>query len=155
MSHSDTLPGISTDPPRSTAQRKSDVLALLEEERHVWVSTAGPDGPHLVPLAYIWDGTWLVMATQSKNRTVRNLLHSPRARLALGAATDVVLLDGEIEIVEPGDAQARDLGAGLPLDPARGAGRVWLVFIPSRIMTWRHRGEIAGRTVMADSQWLA
>jgi hypothetical protein len=129
---------------------------MLARERHVWIATGGEDGAHLVPLACAWDGRRLVMATQRGHRTVRNILSQRRTRAALGTVTDVVLMDGETEVIAPQDVTDKESAILelLPMDPAKGDGRVYLFFTPRRIQTWRHRGEIADRTVMAQGRWL-
>jgi hypothetical protein len=142
-------------PARSTAQRRADVLAMLEGEEHVWIATGGRR-VHLIPLACAWDGRRLVMATNSNNRTVRNLYIQPRTRIALGTPKDVVLMDGDTEVLTPVDITDEDSAilAALPLDPTRASGRVCLSFVPDRILTWRDRGEIADRVVMDCGKWL-
>jgi hypothetical protein len=157
MTEASTVRGFSGTPPRTTGQRKADVLALLERERHAWVSTSGAHGPHLVPLGCAWDGQRLVMATHRDNRTVRNLQANAIARVALGTVTDVVLIDGETEVLAGPDATHCDPAvlAKLPMDPRRGGDRVFLLLTPVRILTWRHRGELTDRTVMRHGQWLA
>jgi Pyridoxamine 5'-phosphate oxidase len=149
--------GTATAPSRSRQQRKADVLALLAKGRHLWIATAGPAGPHLVPLLYAWDGRQLVMATHSGHRTAVNLSGKGCARVALGTATDVVLIDGEVSLVTP-DAVPGDKAEFLLSRLPVGAGvsdRRYLFLIPTRILAWRHRGELAERTVMARGEWLA
>jgi hypothetical protein len=143
-------------PARPVSQRKADVLAMLEREEHVWIATGGARA-HLIPLACVWDGRRLIMATSSRNRTVRNVTAQSRTRIALGTPKDVVLMDGDTEVVAPADISAADASilSALPLDPNRADGRVCLSFVPDRIMTWRDRGEIKDRLIMADGQWLA
>jgi hypothetical protein len=157
MAEVSTLRGAATGPARPAQQRRSDVVALLERERHAWIATAGPGGAHLVPLGCAWDGGRLVMATHASHRTVSNLRHQSRARIALGTATDVVLIDGEVEIVGTEALPPTDSAvlARLPMDPRQGDDRVYLFFTPRRIMTWRNRGELAERTIMSAGRWLA
>lgn len=157
MTEVSSVRGFSDAPPRTLAQRKSDVLLLLGRAGHAWVATSGEHGAHLVPLGCAWDGQRLVMATHRGNRTVRNLRNRPTARVALGTVTDVVLIDCETAVLEPVDARLLDPHtlSWLPMDPRRGGDRVFVVFTPARILTWRHRGELADRTVMKDGRWLA
>jgi hypothetical protein len=157
MSTEATVRGFSAVRPRSVDERKRDVLDLLGRERHVWLATSGTRGAHLVPLGCAWDGRRLIMATHQGNLTVRNLVLQPLARAALGSVTDVVLIDGDVTVLEPSQAAQLDGAAldALPMDPRRGGDRVFLILSPVRILTWRHRGELADRTVMAKGQWLA
>ncbi len=145
------------DPPRSPQTRRADVERLLRTENHLWLATSGQDGPHLVPLAFGWDGTRLIMMTKPGNRTAANLRADPRARASLGSTRDVVIVDGLVTIGDPADAPAetKALFARLPLNPERVPGVVALWLTPHRIQAWRHFGEMPGRTVMADGTWLA
>lgn len=97
------------------------------------------------------------MATHDRHRTVRNLRAQGLSRAALGNPADVVLIDGLVEIVPAKDApaDASALLAELPVNPSRVPGCVYLYLTPRRVLAWRHRGEIPGRTVMKDGRWLA
>ncbi|MEU5210194.1 pyridoxamine 5'-phosphate oxidase family protein [Streptomyces sp. NPDC020742] len=144
-------------PPRPLAARRADVERMLTEEHHLWLATSGQDGPHLVPLAFAWDGASCHMMTKRGSRTVANLRRTPRARASLGSTRDVVLVDGEVELTEPDEAapEVRALFARLPLNPERVPGVIALRLRPQRILAWRHMGEMPERTVMAGGRWLA
>ncbi len=148
--------GYSAQAPRLVARRRADVTAVLDNLELAWIATTGPAGPHLVPLGCAWNGTALMMATHRGNRTVRNLAHCARTRITPGNATDVVILDGTTEVVDPVRVPPADRStvARLPMNPQRAGDVVYLFFVPDRILAWRHRGEIAGRTVMAHGRWL-
>lgn len=143
--------------PRTIAQRKTDVRDRLVAEHHVWIASANEDGDtHLVPLAFVWDGTNLWMATRERNRTVRNLRRTGRARAALASTHDVVIIEGTVSFTRPTDL-APDFGAAfatLPLDPRRVPGTVCVQLTPTRILTWRSPAEMSDRTVMAHGRWL-
>jgi hypothetical protein len=99
-----------THPPRSRDQRRRDTLRRLEHDVDVWVATASRDGaPYLVPLSFDWDGSVLLLATAAATPTGRNLAATRSVRLALGETRDVVLIDGEVEVLEM-DALARSVG---------------------------------------------
>jgi hypothetical protein len=143
-------------PPRSPADRRADVERTLAQERHLWLATAGDGRPHLVPLAFVQNGDELLMISKRSNRTVANLRTNPFARASLGDPRDVVIIEGTVELAEP-DAtpeEVRALFAQLPLNPDRVPGAIAIRLRPSLIQAWRHFGEMAGRTVMADGRWL-
>jgi len=143
-------------PPRSPAERRADVERTLIKERHLWLATAGDGRPHLVPLAFVRNGDELLMISKRGNRTVANLRTNPFARASLGDPSDVVIVEGATELVEP-DAipeEIRALFARLPLNPDRVPFAIAIRLRPSRIQAWRHFGEMAGRTLMADGRWL-
>lgn len=143
--------------PRTVAQRKADVLDRLAAEHHVWIASANEDSDaHLVPLAFVWDGTRLWMATHERNRTLRNLRRTGRARAALASTQDVVIIEGTVSFAPPTDI-APDFGttfAKLPLDPRRVPGTICVQLTPRRILAWRSPAEMPDRTVMADGRWL-
>ncbi len=146
----------SSAPPRSPAERRADVEHMLTQERHLWLATAGDGRPHLVPLAFVRNGDELLMISKRGSRTIGNLRTNPFARASLGDPRDVVIVEGEAELVEP-DAipeEVRALFARLPLNPDRVPGAIAVRLRPTRIQAWRHFGEMAGRTVMADGRWL-
>ncbi|MCC2274779.1 pyridoxamine 5'-phosphate oxidase family protein [Streptomyces sp. ET3-23] len=144
------------EPPRPVAQRREDVLALLETERHLWLASADADRPHLVPFAYAWDGECLTILTRRTSRTVRNLQGSGLARVALGTARDVVLVDAAPEFIEPEEADERTsaLFASLPMDPRRVPGVIGVRLRPRRILAWRSLSEMRDRVVMRDGHWV-
>jgi hypothetical protein len=145
--------------PRSTAQRKADVLAKLREEVDLWVAsaTAGSDA-YLIPLSFYWDGAALVMATPAASRTTRNLRRAGRARVALGPTRDVVIIEGTVEFVAGdavgalGDAHAAATGFDARREPQE---YVYIRLTPARIQAWREANELAGREIMRDGRWLA
>ncbi|WP_163507027.1 pyridoxamine 5'-phosphate oxidase family protein [Fodinicola acaciae] len=146
--------GLTGAPPRPLDQRRRDVLAALANDRNGWLSTASADGvPHLVPLAFVWDGEKIVMSTREDSRTARNLRANGRGRLAVGSPTDVVLVDGDVTISAP-DADVPAVAAELPLHPSRVPGCVYLFLTPKRVQAWRDRGEMREKVVMAAGHWL-
>jgi hypothetical protein len=149
------------EPPRSLAQRTADTLALLAKPgADIWVATASSDGhAHLVPLSYGWTGEWIVLATESRMLTARNIIASGKARLGTGHTRDVVMIDATLESVHPVDEAPNEIA-----DPfvsqsdwnPRGLGDpyVFLVLRPVRIQAWRQENELAGRTLMREGAWL-
>ena len=100
-------------PPRPRSQRKTDVLAKLDDDVDLWVASADEAGnAYLVPLSYYWDGSTLTMATPRASRTARNLVRAGWARVALGPTRDVVIVEGPVEAVPLGtDARLEDAHA--------------------------------------------
>jgi Pyridoxamine 5'-phosphate oxidase len=147
--------------PRTGLERKTDVLAKLEA-RHpdAWVASASPRGrAHLVPLSFAWDGERIILATEQRSATARNIAASNRARLALGGTRDVAMIDAllheavdlERASTELADAYARQTD----WDPRDARGDyLFLLLRPDRIQAWREVDEIAGRTIMRAGAWL-
>jgi hypothetical protein len=153
-------PGTQLPPVRSTARRKADLLAKLESEIDIWVTSAGATGKaHLIPLSFYWDGQRLTLATRRQSVTVRNLIRAGWARMALGPTRDVVILEGPVEVIpiEEDDDLADAYADGAGWDPRNSPGSYVLITVsPSRIQAWREVNEnIEGKDVMLDGKWLA
>ena len=145
-------------PPRTTAERRRDVLAHLVDDIDLWLATASADGAvHLVPLSFAWHGERIVMSTLRSSRTVANLRQRPRARAALGGLRDVVLVTGAVRIVEAADlaeGATATFAGHVEWDPTSDPDYLWLELAPSQILAWREANELAGRTVIRDGAWV-
>ncbi|ANP52793.1 hypothetical protein J2Z21_000331 [Streptomyces griseochromogenes] len=148
-----------TEPVRSAAQRKRDVLARLEREIDIWVATADADGlPCLVPLWFVWDGESLWLCTRATNPTGRNLRDVGRTRLALGHTRDVVLVDGEVRFFGAEDvpgAAADAFAAKTGWDPrADSPSYAYFEVRPRAVQAWHEERELRGRHLMRDGEWV-
>ncbi|AGK77086.1 Putative pyridoxamine 5'-phosphate oxidase-related protein [Streptomyces microflavus DSM 40593] len=145
-------------PPRSPEQRLRDTLGRLRDDLDAWVATASPDGtPCLVPLSFVWHEGTLLMATRRTNPTAVNVTPTGRIRVTLGPTRDVVLIEGEAEIVEGTDlptASGDAFAAKLVWDPRKDSPWVYLRITPHTVRAWREVNEQAGRDLMLDSTWL-
>jgi general stress protein 26 len=121
-----------------------------------WQPQAPKDGPHLTPLAFVWDGSRLFTATQEDAPTARNLRWNPRARLALGAFHDVVIIEAKANALYPEEVETTvaDAYAAVSLDAHNLPGYVFLELTPRRILSWRFMNEFDDRTLMRNGQWL-
>jgi hypothetical protein len=74
----------------------AEVRRRLEQSKHFWLSTAGPDGaPHARPIWGAWvDDTLYADGGVSVTRWGRDLLANPRVQVHLESATEVVIVDG-------------------------------------------------------------
>ncbi len=148
---------MTTLPPRSRAQRKADVLATLQGHVDAWVATAGAK-PYLVPLSFLWDGESLLFATPADNPTGRNLAATRAVRLGLGHTRDVVMIEGDVEVLAI-DALSQEWGdrfaAHTGFDPrALATPYLWFRVSPRRIQAWHEANELPGRELMRDGRWL-
>ncbi|MGX5210692.1 pyridoxamine 5'-phosphate oxidase family protein [Streptomyces violaceus] len=150
-----------TSPPvRSAEQRKKDTLHRLDHDVDAWVATAGTASgtPYLVPLSFLWNGSYLLFATPASSPTGRNLTATGRARVGVGPTRDVVLVEGTVETVQPGELTEQDaelFAAKTGFDPRRLA-TPYLYFrvVPRRVQAWREADELDGRELMRDGRWL-
>ncbi|WP_225825422.1 pyridoxamine 5'-phosphate oxidase family protein [Streptomyces naphthomycinicus] len=147
-----------TEPARTGARRKRDLLARLEREMDIWVATADAEGlPCLVALWFVWDGESIWMCTRGTNPTGRNLRDGGRTRLALGHTRDVVLIDGEVRAygAEEVPAAAADaFAARTGWDPrADSPAYVYFRVRPYAVQSWHGVHELRGRHLMRDGAW--
>jgi len=145
---------------RDTPTRKADVLAVLEQQSDLWLSTADPAGrPHLIPVSAWWDGTHLVIATAGASRTARNMKANRAVRVAGGSPSEAIMIDAEVvesSAVDDSAELAGGFAAAVGWDP-REVGPGWIFFRlrPTRIQAYRGYDELEGRDVMRGSRWLA
>jgi hypothetical protein len=144
------------NPPRTPAARIADVQETLRAQRHLWLATAKDGRPHLVPLAYVWDGAELVCVTKQTTRSARNLAESGLVKVAIGTAQDVILIEADATVGDPDEAGPELAAAleSLPLNPTRVPGVVLLRLRPRTISTWRDLSEMADRVIMHNGVWL-
>jgi hypothetical protein len=138
---------------RTAEQRMTDTLHRLDHDEDVWVATAGPGGPYLVPLSFLWDGETLLLATPASSPTGRNLAASGVARLGVGPTRDVVMIDGTVEVVSDVGAAGDAFAAKTGFDPRTLTGYAYFRVRPVRVQAWREANEIAGRDLMVDGRW--
>lgn len=145
--------------PRDAARRRADTVSRLSTDIDAWVATAGSDGrPYLVPLSFLWHQETLLFATTAASPTVRNLRVTPHARVGIGPTRDVVLIEGDVQIVprvelpaDVGDSFATAAG----FDPRQSrAEYVYLRVRPRLIQAWREENELAARVLMRAGRWL-
>ncbi|MEV5753102.1 pyridoxamine 5'-phosphate oxidase family protein [Actinoallomurus sp. NPDC052308] len=145
--------------PRSRAQRRRDTEHRLAHDIDLWVGTASADGaPYLVPLSFDWDGRALLMATPLDSPTGRNLATTRTVRLGLGHTRDVIMIDGEAEVLEL-DALPQERGdrfaAHTDFDPrALTTPYRWFRVTPRRVQAWREVNELPDRELMREGRWL-
>lgn len=121
-------------------------------------ATASPDGtPCLVPLSFVWHGGTLLMATRRTNPTAVNVTPTGMIRVTLGPTRDVVLIEGEAEIIEGTDlptASGDAFAAKLTWDPRKNSPWVYLRITPHTVRAWREVNELADRDLMRAGTWL-
>ena len=83
--------------------RRAHAELLLKAGRDLWLATSSTNGPHLVPLSYVWHQERLLMATSARSTTGRNLLENGRARAAVGVTRDLVIVVGPASAADAED----------------------------------------------------
>ncbi|MET8255087.1 pyridoxamine 5'-phosphate oxidase family protein [Micromonospora sp. NPDC005197] len=150
---------MASTPPRGREERLRDTRRRLENDVDLWVATSGsPDGVHLVPLSYLWDGSVFLISTPRASVTGRNLVGDGRVRLSLGTTRDVVIVEGAAEPVDTADLghdRRTAFATRTGFDPS-GIAEPYQYFVirPRRILAWREANELRGRLLMRDGRWL-
>ena len=73
----------------------------LASARNYWLATTRPDGsPHAMPLWGVWLEGVLYFDTHPQSQKVRTLSYRPRAVMHLESGTEVVILEGSVDVEE-------------------------------------------------------
>ena len=68
-----------------------------------WIATSGPDGtPHVRPLDGLWHEGVLYVGGSPETRWARDLMANPRVAVNVDGTSDVVILEGDAELLEQG-----------------------------------------------------
>jgi Pyridoxamine 5'-phosphate oxidase len=132
---------------------------MLDRLVDCWVATSDPDSgaPQLVPLSFVWDGETVLLSTSASSPTGRALVATGGVRLAFGATRDVVMVDGDIDVIDAADL-SRGEGDRFALrtgfDPRSLRTYLYFRVRPTRIQAWREENELAARDLMRDGVWL-
>jgi hypothetical protein len=82
----------------------SDAEDRLREAPNYWLTTVGPDGrPHDRPVDGVWVEGALVFGGSPDTTWVRNLQQHPSISVHLPSGDDVVILEGDVELVTDPD----------------------------------------------------
>ena len=149
--------------PRTYEERRSHALKLLKApEADAWVATASADGvTHMVPLSIGWTDGTVVLVTESRSVTAKNLRPSTKVRLGLGGTRDVVMVVAELvgahALADAPEPLVSAFAQQSGWDP-RGDGdadkfRLYELR-PVTIQAWREANEIVGRTLMTAGAWV-
>jgi general stress protein 26 len=145
---------------RPLAERRKAAMEHLRSNSNLWLATASDGrGPHLIALAYSWDGSRLTTATFEGSRTLKNVRAQPRVRAAIGTTDDVLMIDATATIATVADVAdiaevAKRYALASGNDPQSEPGFVYIQLVPERIQLWKGAAEFTGRTVMRGGVWL-
>src|ERR1700730_9489056 len=123
---------------RPVAERRKAAMERLRSNSNLWLATASDGrGPHLIPLAYWWDGSRLTTATFEGSRTLKNVRAQPKVRAAIGTASDVLMIDATATIATVADiAEIAEVAARYAQasgnDPRSGPDCVYIQHVPER-----------------------
>ena len=152
---------------RVIAMSADELTSFLSEQRTCRFATTGPDGPHVAPVWFVWDGQALWVYSLTRSQRWANLARDPRVAVVVDDGHHYhelrgVEVEGEAVMVGPvprtggEDQQAPELSeperlmAAKYFDPASQAagtapgmvhdGRhAWLRITPDKIVSWDFR----------------
>jgi hypothetical protein len=79
---------------RSIAMTNEERDEFLRHERVCRLATVGPDGPHVSPLWFVWDGSTVWIYSVVRSQRWRNLERNSRASVVVDAGTEYLELRG-------------------------------------------------------------
>lgn len=146
-------------------QRRGRVIAMsaeeldgfLGEQRTCRLATTGPDGPHVAPVWFVWDGQALWVYSLTRSQRWANLTRDPRAAVVVDDGHHYhelrgAEIEGQATVVGPvpraGHEDAPELAEPERLMAAKYFGaqgmthdgrHAWLRITPRKLVTWDFR----------------
>jgi PPOX class probable F420-dependent enzyme len=68
---------------RVIAMSAGELTSFLEEQRTCRFATAGPDGPHVAPVWFVWDGQALWVYSLTRSQRWANVARDPRVAVVI------------------------------------------------------------------------
>ena len=121
---------------RVIAMSAGELTSFLAEQRTCRFATAGPDGPHVAPVWFVWDGQALWVYSLTRSQRWANLARDPRAAVVVDDGHHYhelrgVEIEGEAAVVGPVPRTAED-----PQPPELAE--------PERLMAAKYFGPVSG-----------
>jgi PPOX class probable F420-dependent enzyme len=144
---------------RVIAMSADELTSFLAEQRTCRLATTGPDGPHVAPVWFVWDGQALWVYSLTRSQRWANVTRDPRVAVVAddghhyhelrgaeieGQATVVgpVPRTGEQDPPAPELAEPELLMAAKYFNAApmtHDARHAWLRITPRKLVTWDFR----------------
>jgi len=141
---------------RKIAMTPAEVDAFLAEEQTCRIGTSSPNGPHVTPLWFVWDGAALWLNSLVKSQRWTDIARDPLVAVLVDAGDAFgelrgVELRGTLESIgEVPCATSQDPGLGIPeklfarkygnREEMQYDGRhAWLCLTPQKITSWDFR----------------
>jgi PPOX class probable F420-dependent enzyme len=87
-----------------TQKKDAHIDERLRSNMIVWFTTVRADGrPHSVAVWFLWDGSQILIFSQSNKQKLRNLQHNPHVVLALDDTKnggDAIVIEGKAELID-------------------------------------------------------
>jgi PPOX class probable F420-dependent enzyme len=145
-------------------QRRGRVIAMNAEERTLFLgeqrtcrfATTGPDGPHVAPVWFVWDGQAMWVYSLIRSQRWANVSRDPRVAVVVDDGHHYhelhgVEIEGQATVVGPvprtGDADSPELAEPERLMAAKYFGpemthdgrHAWLRITPLKMVSWDFR----------------
>jgi len=135
---------------------REELDAFLESERTCRVATASPDGPHVTPLWFVWDGTALWLSSIVGSQRWTDLQRDPRVAVIVDAGESYGALRGAefrgpVEVVGDVPRSGEPLPELAPIekmyadkyspgeDLVPDGRHAWLRLVPHKTTSWDFR----------------
>jgi hypothetical protein len=139
----------------------SHITARMNEAQNYWVCTVSPDGqPYATPVWGLWLDDQLYFGGSPKTRRHRNLAANPAACIHLESGTDVVILQGVVNVFSAPEralvlrlieiSRAKYGYAPSPEEYEKGEGVY--VFKPTLVLAWTKFPKDATRWQFTESE---
>ena len=79
---------------RKIAMTAAELDEFLGRERTCRLATSGPNGPHVAPLWYVWDGSSLWFTSLVRSQRWTDIERDPRVSVVIDAGSDYLELRG-------------------------------------------------------------
>src|SRR6516164_5758351 len=118
---------------RVIAMNAEELTSFLGEQRTCRFATAGPDGPHVAPVWFVWDGQALWVYSLTRSQRWANVSRDPRVAVVVDDGHHYHELRGaEIE----GQMAAKYFD---PPEMIHDGRHAWLRITPLKMVSWDFR----------------
>jgi PPOX class probable F420-dependent enzyme len=142
---------------RVIAMSAGELASFLDEQRTCRFATAGPDGPHVAPVWFVWDGQALWVYSLIRSQRWANLARDPRVAVVIDDGHHYhelrgVEIEGQAAVVGPvpriGGQDLPELADPERLMAAKYFGHpemahddrhAWLRITPLKLVSWDFR----------------
>jgi PPOX class probable F420-dependent enzyme len=142
---------------RVIAMSAGELASFLGEQRTCRFATTGPDGPHVAPVWFVWDGQALWVYSLTRSQRWANLARDPRVAVVVDDGHHYhelrgVEMEGQAAVVGPvprtGDEDATELAeperrmAAKYFDApemTHDGRHAWLRIAPLKLVSWDFR----------------
>ena len=143
---------------RVIAMNAEELASFLAEQHTCRLATTGPDGPHVAPVWFVWDGQALWVYSLTRSQRWANVTRDPRVAVVVDDGHHYhelrgAELEGQATVVGPVPRTAEDPPTPELAEPellmaakyfnaapmTHDARHAWLRITPRKLVTWDFR----------------